>query len=73
MACVYIYTILLTFVGPEYLRRSFEVRYDSDIAEAAGHQTIETALRRRGGSGMERMEGERNMGEKQDIRAVEKV
>jgi len=53
MACVYVYTIVLTFVGPEYLRRSFEVRHDSDIVEAAGHETIETALRRRARVGEE--------------------
>jgi len=46
MGCVYVYVIVLTFVGPEYLKRSFEVRQDSDIAEAAGHDTIESALRR---------------------------
>ncbi|KAK0112816.1 hypothetical protein ONS95_014545 [Cadophora gregata] len=47
MGCVYAYVIILTFVGPEYLKRSFEVREDSDIAEAAGHDTIDAALRRR--------------------------
>ena len=46
MGCVYAYVILLTFVGPEYLRRSFEVRDDSDLSEAAGHDTIEAALAR---------------------------
>lgn len=46
MGCVYLYVIVLTFVGPEYLRRSFEVREDSDIAEAAGHETIEAAMNR---------------------------
>ncbi|RDL39850.1 MFS general substrate transporter [Venustampulla echinocandica] len=44
MGCVYFYVIVLTFVGPEYLRRSFEVKDDEDIAEAAGHNTIEAAL-----------------------------
>jgi len=46
MGCVYVYVIILTFVGPEYLRRSFEVNQDSDIAEAAGHDTIEKAMKR---------------------------
>jgi len=46
MGCVYAYTIILTFVGPEYLRRSFEVRDDSDVAEVAGHTTVEAALAR---------------------------
>ncbi|CZT00026.1 related to carboxylic acid transporter protein [Rhynchosporium graminicola] len=47
MGCVYAYVILLTFLGPEYLKRSFEVREDYDIAEAAGHDTIDDAFRRR--------------------------
>ncbi|KAL3427284.1 sugar transporter family protein [Phlyctema vagabunda] len=47
MGCVYVYVIVLTFVGPEYLRRSFEVRDDEDMAVAAGHETIEAALARR--------------------------
>lgn len=46
MGCVYAYVIVLTFVGPEYLRRSFEVRDDSDLSEAAGHDTIEAAMAR---------------------------
>lgn len=36
----------MTFLGPEYLRRSFEVGKDSDLNEAAGHDTIEAAMRR---------------------------
>ena len=46
MGCVFAYVIVLTFVGPEYLKRSFEVREDSDMDEAAGHDTIEAALQR---------------------------
>jgi len=46
MGCVYAYVIVLTFVGPEYLKRSFEVSEDSDIKEAAGHDTIEAAMKR---------------------------
>lgn len=46
MGCVYAYVIVLTFVGPEYLRRSFEVRDDDDMAVAAGHETIDAALAR---------------------------
>lgn len=44
MGCVYAYVVILTFVGPEYLKRSFDVKDDSDIAEAAGHNTIESAM-----------------------------
>jgi len=46
MGCVYAYVIVLTFLGPEYLRRSFDVQHDDDIAEAAGHDTIESALKK---------------------------
>ena len=47
MGCVYAYVILLTFVGPEYLRRSFDAEHDSDLAAAAGHDTIERATHKR--------------------------
>lgn len=46
MACVYVYVIILTFVGPEYKGRHFDVEHDSDM-EAATHQdhaTIEKML-----------------------------
>lgn len=46
MGCVYAYVIVLTFIGPEYLRRSFDVQEDEDLSEAAGHETIEAALQR---------------------------
>jgi SHS family lactate transporter-like MFS transporter len=46
MGCVYAYVVLLAFVGPEYLQRSFDIREDSDMGEAAGHETIEAALQR---------------------------
>jgi hypothetical protein len=35
MGCVYAYTILLTFLGPEYLGRDFHVESDEDMAAAA--------------------------------------
>jgi len=70
MGCVYAYTILLTFLGPEYLRRSFEVRDDSDLSEAAGHSTIEAAMAKihrqeRMGMGIDTIDRE-------DIEAIEK-
>jgi SHS family lactate transporter-like MFS transporter len=40
MGCVYAYVILLTFLGPEYLKRSFDVDNDEDMAEAAGADAI---------------------------------
>jgi SHS family lactate transporter-like MFS transporter len=62
MGCAYAYVILLTFLGPEYLKRSFDVREDSDLGEAAGHETIEAALQRaRGG---ERESDPEDVGEK---------
>jgi MFS transporter, SHS family, lactate transporter len=36
MACVYVYVIILTFLGPEYLGRDFHVENDEDMAIAAG-------------------------------------
>jgi len=36
MACVYVYVIILTFVGPEYKGRSMAAHNDHDLAEAAG-------------------------------------
>lgn len=52
MGCVYAYVLLLTFVGPEYLQRQFGVTHDSDMAEAAGAETIEQAIHRREAMGM---------------------
>ncbi len=70
MGCVYAYVILLTFIGPEYLQRSFDVAHDSDIAEAAGHDTIEAAMKkihRREGMGMGM-----DASDREDIEAIEK-
>jgi SHS family lactate transporter-like MFS transporter len=36
MGCVYLYVIILTFVGPEFRGRNFDVASDEDMAEAAG-------------------------------------
>jgi SHS family lactate transporter-like MFS transporter len=70
MGCVYAYVILLTFIGPEYLQRSFDVTHDSDIAEAAGHDTIEAAMKKihqREGMGMGM-----DASDREDIEAIEK-
>ncbi|KAL1865545.1 hypothetical protein VTK73DRAFT_5211 [Phialemonium thermophilum] len=40
MGCVYAYVILLTFLGPEHLRRRFEAAYDADLREVAGDETV---------------------------------
>lgn len=36
MGCVYVYVIIITFVGPEYLGRHFDVGHDNDIQEVVG-------------------------------------
>ena len=36
MACVYVYVIILTFFGPEFLGRKFDVAHDNDIQDASG-------------------------------------
>ncbi|KAJ1331946.1 MFS transporter SHS family lactate transporter [Microdochium nivale] len=40
MACVYVYVLIMTFLGPEYLARSFRAEDDADLAEATGHQRL---------------------------------
>lgn len=47
MGCVYAYTILLTFLGPEHLRRNFDVVHDHDAQEAAGWDAVAAAQGRR--------------------------
>ena len=53
MGCVYAYTILLTLVGPECRGKLFGVAHDSDMAIAAGSETVEKALRRRQEEGID--------------------
>lgn len=36
MACVYVYVIVLTLVGPEHLSRSFDAADDADITDVTG-------------------------------------
>jgi SHS family lactate transporter-like MFS transporter len=57
----------LTFIGPEYLGRSFEVSHDSDMDEVAGHETIVQAIHRREAMGMGISESDQ-----EDIDGVEK-
>lgn len=52
MGCVYAYVILLTFLGPEHLKRKFEVEHDADVREIANEETIEQAIHRRERMGM---------------------
>lgn len=74
LGSVYAYVIFITFVGPEYLQRQFGVRYDSDMAEAAGAETIEEAIHRH--EGMATGESDRDdieQGEKGNSRHVSNV
>ncbi|KAK3318062.1 sugar transporter family protein [Apodospora peruviana] len=52
MGCVYVYLILLTFIGPEHLRRKFDVAHDADVREVAGEDDIAAAVHRRERMGM---------------------
>ncbi|KAJ9143058.1 H+ symporter family protein [Pleurostoma richardsiae] len=52
MGCVFAYVILLTLVGPEHLRRKFEVEHDADVRAVAGEETIAEAIHRRERMGM---------------------
>ena len=36
MACVYVYVIILTFLGPEYKGRKLDAAHDQDLQEATG-------------------------------------
>jgi len=47
MGCVYAYTIILVFLGPERLGRNFEVEHDSDMVEVTGTRNL-AALTHRG-------------------------
>lgn len=70
MGCVYAYTIVLTFVGPENLKKQFGVEQDEDMAIVAGHDTIEAALHRRQNVGVV---GSADDIEKGEARTVETV
>jgi SHS family lactate transporter-like MFS transporter len=51
MGCVYAYVIALTFLGPEYRGRNFDVAADRDMAEAAGTDGAMMQRKLRGGDG----------------------
>ena len=51
MACVFVYVIVLAFVGPENLGRKFDVAHDDDMEEAAGHDAWESVAHKRQGHG----------------------
>jgi len=41
MACVYVYVILLTYLGPEALGKEFDVHADEDMTAAAGEEVVQ--------------------------------
>ena len=45
MACVYVYVIVLTVIGPEMRHRAFGIAQDGDLAEATGHHVIQSVMR----------------------------
>ena len=66
MGAVYAYVILLTFLGPEYLKRSFDVAHDEDTQEVIGRKIDSTE----GVAG----QGETKGGESdEEVRRIEKL
>ena len=43
MGCVYVYVILLTFLGPEYRNRAFDVEHDDDLGKVKGLSNVRGA------------------------------
>lgn len=41
MGCVFAYTIIITFVGPERLGRNFDAEHDADLQVVAAHRGME--------------------------------
>ncbi|KAK4990925.1 Carboxylic acid transporter [Elasticomyces elasticus] len=57
MGCVYVYVILLTFLGPEYRGRHMGVENDQDMEEAAGHEAVDRVLHTRTANGFDSEKG----------------
>jgi SHS family lactate transporter-like MFS transporter len=74
LGCVYAYVIIITFLGPEYLMRSFDVANDDDIAEAAGADAVESALaRHQKEGGNDTSDRDTDAGEKGTVRNIDHV
>lgn len=43
MGCVFAYTIIITFLGPENLGRDFDVEHDEDVGEVIADRDVEKA------------------------------
>ncbi len=50
MGCVYVYVIILTFVGPENLGRNFDIAHDDDAREVFHEDGVAAALHRDSGT-----------------------
>lgn len=61
MACVYVYVIILTLLGPEKLGHEFGIEHDVDLADAAGSESLEAVLRRKEGNEVERDSSEERL------------
>lgn len=61
MACVYVYVIILTLLGPEKLGHEFGIEHDVDLADAAGSESLEAVLRRKEGKEVERDSSEERL------------
>lgn len=67
MACVYVYLVVLTFIGPERRGRSMDVEHDRDMAEVVKHgdSRRDTGHHRHGGEMSSMDEEKRTMGRRE--------
>lgn len=56
MACVYVYVIILTILGPEYKGRFLDAAHDHDLQEAAGLRDSTNGHSDSGDEKMDKME-----------------
>lgn len=47
MVCVYVYVIVLIFIGLEYFRKKFDVVYDQDVRVVVGDEKMDYVQVRR--------------------------
>lgn len=59
MACVYVYVIVLTILGPEYKGRDMGVARDEDLQEAAGREAVRGREASMGGESSGKDSGEK--------------
>jgi SHS family lactate transporter-like MFS transporter len=70
MACVYVYVIVLTFIGPENLRGKFDVAHDSDAREAMGNRAMDQTAGREHHRSQDEENGLRISTEKPEVEHV---